>query len=171
MLQKNLPASMICKNKKKHATFYVASLLIAACCSMLFLSGGCKKLALATGDQHALEQYFADNVLNRTFVVDFASDSSIDITSKYTGNNFVLTKTTSYYDGNMTGIKDGVTYTGTWVSNSDYSKLVINLNSPSIPATFVFLNRAWKFTKKGVPVLQLAPWGSTDPKVLYMRRL
>ncbi len=171
MLQKNLPESMIYKSKKRLASFFLTSFLIAACCSLLILSGGCKKLALATGDQHALEQYFADNVLNRTFVVDFATDSSVDITSKYSGNNFILTKTTSYYDGNMTGTKDGMTYTGTWVSNSDYSKLVINLNSPSVPATFVFFNRIWKFTKKGVPVLQLAPWDSTDPKVLYMRRL
>ena len=71
----------------------------------------------------------------------------------------------------MTGTKAGVKYTGTWSVNEDFSKLVINIISPSIPIEFIFLNRAWKFTKKALPVMELAPWGSTDPKVLHMRRL
>ncbi|MDB5277760.1 MAG: hypothetical protein JWR61_2715 [Ferruginibacter sp.] len=161
---------MVCKKNKRCGHFYLA-VLIALCCSLTLLGSGCKKLKLLSGDQSTLEQYFADNVLGRTFVVDFASDSSADITSQYAGYDFILTKTTSFYEGDMTGTKDGITCTGTWSSNSDYSKLVINLNSSNIPASFAFLNRSWKFTKKGVPVLELAPWGSTDPKVLHMRRL
>lgn len=161
---------MVCKKNKRCGHFYLA-VLIALCCSLTLLGSSCKKLKLLSGDQSTLEQYFADNVLGRTFVVDFASDSSADITSQYAGYDFILTKTTSFYEGDMTGTKDGITYTGTWSSNSDYSKLVINLNSSNIPASFAFLNRSWKFTKKGVPVLELAPWGSTDPKVLHMRRL
>jgi hypothetical protein len=157
--------------KSMPSILFKARFFVAVVCSVLLVMSSCKKLALATANQGTLEQYFADNVLNKNFVVDFASDSSVDITSKYNGYNFVLTKTTSYYDGNMTGTKNGVTYSGTWVSNSDYSKLVINVNSPSIPAEFIFLNREWRFTKKDVPVLKLAPWGSSDPKVLYMRRL
>ena len=159
------------KVKNIPAVFYKYRVVIAVVCALLLLLTSCKKLALLSGDQSTLEKYFAENVLNRNFIVDFASNSGTDITSQYTGYNFVLTKDTSFYNGNMTGTKDGVTYSGTWSSNSDYSKLVINLNNPSIPAEFVFLNRAWKFTKKGVPVLNLAPWGNTDPKILYMRRL
>jgi hypothetical protein len=170
MQQKNTPPFMVCKKNKRCGHFYLA-VLIALCCSLTLLGSSCKKLKLLSGDQSTLEQYFADNVLGRTFVVDFASDSSADITSQYAGYDFILTKTTSFYEGDMTGTKDGITYTGTWSSNSDYSKLVINLNSSNIPASFAFLNRSWKFTKKGVPVLELAPWGSTDPKVLHMRRL
>ena len=145
--------------------------VITLACCLLVVPGGCKKLALLTPDQNTLEQYFADNVLNKDFVVDFASDSSVDITSVYSGYDFVLTKDTSFYSGNMTGTKNGVTYSGTWSSNSDYSKLVINLTMPSTPPEFIFLNREWRFTKKDVPVLKLAPWGSTAPKILYMRRL
>ena len=171
MLQKNIPLFMDLKVKNIPAVFYKYRVVIAVVCALLLLLTSCKKLALLSGDQSTLEKYFADNVLNRNFIVDFASNSGTDITSQYTGYNFVLTKDTSFYNGNMTGTKDGVTYSGTWSSNSDYSKLVINLNNPSIPAEFVFLNRAWKFTKKGVPVLNLAPWGNTDPKILYMRRL
>ena len=171
MPQKNLTVFISNKLKNMTAIFYKGRFIIAVICALLLLLFSCKKLALVNADQGTLEKYFAENVLNKTFVVEFASDSSIDITSKYSGYDFVLTNTTSYYDGNMTGTKNGVIYSGTWVSNSDYSKLVINLNSPSIPTEFVFLNREWKFTKKDVPVLKLAPWGSTDPKVLHMRRL
>lgn len=171
MQQKNIPIFTVLKQKKLPAIFYKYRFIIAVACSLLILSSSCKKLALLSGDQSALEQYFAENVLNKNFIVDFATDSSVNITSKYTGYNFILTKDTSFYQGKMTGTKDGITYYGFWSSNRDYSKLVINLNTPSIPSEFVFLNRAWKFTKKGIPVLNLAPWGTTDPKVLYMRRL
>ena len=172
MLQKNIPAFINCKRKNSKSLLSLSRFgIILSCCLLLLLNSNCKKLALLTGDQSDLEKYFAENVLGRTFIVDYAMDSTTDITSKYTGYDFVLTKTTSYYEGNMTGTKDGAVYSGTWVSNTDYSKLVINLNSPSIPVPFVFLNRAWKFTKKDVPVLKLAPWGSSDPKVLHMRRL
>jgi hypothetical protein len=170
MQQKNTLPFMVCKNVKGPCNFN-AGIFFVLCCSLLLLTSSCKKLKLLSGDQSTLEQYFADNVLGKTFVVDFASDSSVNITNQYTGYDFILTKTTSFYDGNMTGTKDGITYTGTWASNSDYSKLVINLNSSNIPSSFIFLNRSWKFTKKGVPVLELAPWGSIDPKILHMRRL
>jgi hypothetical protein len=163
--------SMVDKVKNMPATLYKGSFVIAALCTLLLLLSNCKKLALLNADQHTLEQYFADNVLNKTFIVDFASDSGADITSNYSGYDFILTKDTSFYNGNMAATKNGVTYSGTWSSNSDYSKLVISLTNPSIPSEFIFLNRAWRFTKKDVPVLKLAPWGSSDPKVLYMRRL
>ncbi len=87
------------------------------------------------------------------------------------GYNFILTKTTSFYDGPMTGTKAGITYSGTWTSNDDYSKLVINLTGTPTPAEFNFINRPWKFTKKAFPIMELSPWGSTDPKILHMERL
>jgi len=68
----------------------------------------------------------------------------------------------------LQAIKNGVTYTGTWSSNDDYSKLVITLPNP--PSEFSFLSREWRFTSKNLPTLELAPWGSTDPIVLHMRR-
>ena len=117
------------KIKNMPATLYKYRFVIAVVCALLLLLTSCKKLALLSGDQSTLEKYFAENVLNRNFIVDFASNSGTDITSQYTGYNFVLTKDTSFYNGNMTGTKEGVTYSGTWSSNSDYSKLVINLTS------------------------------------------
>ena len=138
---------------------------------MLLLSSSCKKLAVAAGSRSQLEALFEENILNKNFVVHHAIDNGIDITSQYSGYTFILTKTTSFYEGPMTGTKAGVTYTGTWTSNDDYSKLIINLSSPTPPAEFNFLNRSWKFTKKALPILELAPWGSTEPKVLKMERL
>ena len=138
---------------------------------LLLMMSSCKKLAVALGSRSQLEQLFEENVLNKNFVVQLATDNGSDITSEFAGYNFVLTKTTSFYDGPMTGTKDGITYSGTWTSNDDYSKLIINLTIPTPPAAFSFINRSWKFTKKAVPVLELAPWGTTEPKVLHMERL
>ncbi len=153
------------KFKLGFAILFIGSILIASSfCS-------CKKIALLTGGQSALEQYFADNVLNRNFIVDFASDTTADITSKYTGYTFVLAKDTSFYSGPITATRNNITYSGTWQSNNDYSKLIINLTKPSTPDEFIFLNRIWKFTKKDTPIIKLAPWVNTSPKVLYMRRL
>jgi hypothetical protein len=147
---------------------FIIAILLAM---LLLLMSSCKKLAIAAGSRSQLESLFEENVLNKNFVVRLATDNGTDITSQFAGYNFVLTKTTSFYDGPMTGTKAGVTYSGTWTSNDDYSKLIINLNTPTPPAEFGFINRSWKFTKKAVPVLELAPWGSTDPKVLHMERL
>jgi len=144
--------------------------IIALICAALLLLSGCKK-KIEDIPETTLQGYFETNILNKNFVVDLATDTSVDKTSLYTGYSFILTKTISYTEGPMTGTKDGNVYTGTWTSNSDYSKLTINLNAPTIPAEFIFLNRAWRFTKKSLPVMELAPYGSTDPKVLHMRRL
>lgn len=145
-------------------------IIIALLCAAMLLMGGCKK-TVENISTPTLQQYFEDNILNKNFVVEFATDSSVNKTSDYAGYTFVLTKTTSYYDGPMTGTKAGIVYSGTWASNEDYSKLVISLNSPTPPVEFNFINRAWKFTQKNLPIMELAPWGTTDPKVLHMRRL
>lgn len=138
---------------------------------VLIFTASCKKLKAAAGNRTALEELFEENILNRTFVVHLAIDNDIDITSQYAGYSFVLTKDTSFYHGSMTGTRNGFIYYGTWACNEDFSKLSINLTQPSIPAEFLFINRAWKFTKKAFPIMELAPWGSTEPKVLHMQRL
>lgn len=137
----------------------------------LLLSGSCKKLRAAAGDRSALESLFEENILNRNFIVHLATDSSNDITSEFTGYNFILTKDTSFYNGTMTATRAGVTYTGTWSCNDDFSKLDISITNPITPPEFKFINRAWKFTKKAFPIMELAPWGTTDPKILDMERL
>ncbi len=106
-------------------------------------------------------------MLNKNFVVAYATKNDTDITAKYNGYTFVLLKT-DYYHGDLQAKKDGAIITGSWSTNEDYSKLIITL--PETPADFVFLTRAWRFTKKSVPLLKLAPWGTSEPLVLHMLR-
>ncbi|MEO7445971.1 MAG: hypothetical protein ABIT96_00570 [Ferruginibacter sp.] len=136
---------------------------------LLFLQS-CSKTGSAPATDDLLKQYFETNVLNRDFIVSQATDTATDKTAQFSGYTFRLLKNT-YFDGPMTAIKNGATITGTWSSNEDFSKLTINLTQPSTPAGFTFINRAWRFTRKAFPVMELAPWGTTDPKVLHMQRL
>ncbi len=144
---------------------------IAILVAILLLAASCKK-AKEDIQRNVLQEYFETNLLNRDFVVHLATDTAVDITTKYTNQFFKLYKGAfSNYEGPMTGIKSGTVYTGTWSSNEDYSKLTINLNVANAPAEYQFLNRPWRFSKKALPIMELSPWGSTDPKVLHMRRL
>jgi hypothetical protein len=146
---------------------YFITILLAA----VLLLGSCKK-TVEDISQQTVQQYFEETILNKNFVVEYAKDTTNDITANYGNDTFVLKKGATYYDGAMTGKKGAVLYTGTWSSNEDYSKLDININTPAPPPSeFTFINRPWRFTKKSLPIMELAPWGSTDPKVLHMRRL
>ncbi len=170
MPQKNIRMFILRKFEDMPSTIFNYRFIIALACAALLLFSGCKK-AIEDIPDSTLQGYFETNILNKNFVVDLATDSSVDKTSLYAGYSFILTKGASYTEGPMTGTKDGVVYTGTWKSNADYSQLAISLNSPSIPTEFIFLNRVWRFTKKSLPIMELAPYGSPDPKVLHMRRL
>ncbi|MBS1732309.1 MAG: hypothetical protein JST02_03345 [Bacteroidetes bacterium] len=151
------------------ASAYRSRYIIAVLFAIILLATSCKK----TQDkitENILQQYFETNILNRDFKVKLATDTARDLTTQYEGQTFRLLKNTNY-DGPMVAKKNGVEYNGNWSCNEDFSKLTININQGSIPVEFNFLNRAWRFTKKAVPVMELAPWGSTDPKVLHMERL
>ena len=135
---------------------------------LLLICSSCKKLG-DPGTNALLEQYFETNVLNRNFTVSLAQENGTDLTANYTGYIFVLLKT-DFYHGPLQATNNGTTYTGSWSSNDDYSKLVITLPNP--PSEFGFLTRDWRFTSKSdfPPTLKLAPWGSTEALVLYMFR-
>lgn len=170
MLPKNMQASMEQTNKPV-ITFllkwrFVIAILFAGA---ILLFTGCKK-ATTNPTEDLLKTYFEENVLNSNFVVSLATDNGTNLTAQYDGWVFKLLKNT-YYDGPMTAIKNGVTYTGTWTSNSDYGQLIININQAPTPAEFTFINRQWRFTKKALPVMELAPWGSSAAIVLHMTKL
>jgi len=167
MPQKNTIPSIISKFEDKPNLIYNLRIWTAILLASILLLSGCGKKDGTPAQQDLLQQYFETNILNSDFTVNLATDTSVNLTPNYNGYLFRLLKNT-LSDGPMTAVKGGVTYTGTWSCNNDYSKLTISL--PSIPAEFIFLNREWKFTKKAVPVMELAPWGSTDPKVLHMQK-
>lgn len=147
---------------------YRSRFIIALSAALLLLLSGCKKLIPADVQQNLLQQYFETNILDRDFDVHYAYDNGTDLTSQYNGYIFRMSKNT-LLDGPMTATKSGITYNGTWSSNDDYSKLTINLSSP--PTEFIFMAREWKFTKKALPIMELAPWGVIDNKILHMERL
>lgn len=150
---------------KKQLTLRTPLALSALALVLAFCS--CSKSAVEAVQASYLQQQFEDNILNKNFRVYLATDNGADLTAQYNGYTYVLLKST-YYNGPMTAVKNGVTYNGTWSSNEDYSKLVISF--PNTPPEFVFLNREWRFTKKALPIMELAPWGTTEPKVLHMER-
>jgi hypothetical protein len=145
---------------------FVIALFFAVAILML---QGCGKKGVSPTEQ-LYQKYFEENVLNRDFTVSLATDNGADSTAQFAGWVFKLLKNT-YLDGPMTAIKNGQTFTGTWQCNDDYGKLTILISQPSVPASFGFLNRQWRFTKKDLPTMQFAPWGSSAPVVLHMTRL
>lgn len=132
----------------------------------LIMCFSCKK-TLDSIKQSVLEKYFDKNVIGRDFIVSLAKDSTTDLTAEYSGYIFVLGKT-DFYHGPLKAAKGSDQYEGTWSVNDDYSKLIITL--PTSVPEFQFLVRSWRFTKKAVPTLELAPWGSDAPIVLHMTR-
>jgi len=168
MPQKKTSLSLSQKTNNLPEFLYRSRFIIVVLVSIILLLASCSKSAIEAHYISAAEQYFEDNVMNRNFRVELATDNGTDITSQYTGFLFRLMKNTSY-DGPLTATNGGTVYTGTWSSNSDYSKLVISL--PTAPPSFAFLIREWRFTDKTFPVLKLAPWGTTEPDVLHMERL
>ena len=68
--------------------------LIAILCSVLILAVSCKK-AVENKTENILEQYFEQNVLNRDFRVNLATDNGTDLTNDYTGYIFRLEKNSS----------------------------------------------------------------------------
>ncbi len=125
----------------------------------------CKKDETTGGS--LLEQYFETNVINKNFIINFASDNGTNLTANYFDYTFRLLKT-DFYHGPLEAQKNSTIVTGTWSSNEDYSKLIITL--PATPSELIFLTRQWRFTKKRPEQLELAPWGSTAPIVLHMKR-
>ncbi len=146
---------------KRNFTFIVSIMIIAA------VNNSCSKSAVEDAQATYLQQQFEDNILGKNFRVYLASDNGVDLTGQYAGYTFVMYKST-YYNGPTTATKNGITYNGIWSSNEDYSKLTLTF--PSTPPELVFITRDWRFTKKALPVMELAPWGTTDPKVLHLER-
>jgi hypothetical protein len=168
MPQRNTPTFTIPRPRELPGIIYRLRFIIALGLAAVLLLSGCSKEALAEANKSMLEQYFEDNILNRDFNVAMATDNGTNITAQFSGYSFILAKNT-LRDGPMTATTGTTVLTGSWSANEDYSKLVISL--PNTVAAFTFLNREWKFTKKAIPIMELAPWGTTEPKVLHMQRL
>ncbi len=142
--------------------------LLAIVAALILLISSCKK-TVEPITENILQQYFEQNILNKDYIVKLATDTGVILTSNYEGYRFRLLQNT-LLDGPMTATKNGMVLNGSWSCNEDYSKLTINFSIPAAPPEFSFIVRSWKFTRKAIPVMELAPWGTTDPKILHMER-
>lgn len=135
----------------------------------VFSATSCKKI-IDDIRQNWAEDYFEDNIMERNFKITYAKKDSANITTLFDGYTFILYKNT-FYDGPMVAIKDGITYNGTWACNEDYGKLTIQIAHPDpVNSGFNFINRSWRFKRKALPVLELAPWGNQLPHELHLLR-
>ena len=166
---KNLSISIPYKIQVMKNSIYKLVIVLITALAVALVLNSCSKVqaVIKAKQQTALEKQFEDNILNQNFRVQLATDDGVDLTPQFTGYTFRLLKTT-YYNGVMTAEKNSITYNGTWSCNEDYSKLTITL--PPAPTEFLFLIRDWKFTKKSLPIMEFAPWGTLEPKVLHMER-
>lgn len=164
-----MPTSILHKIKAMKDPAFALLIVIIAALAIILMLNSCSKVkaAIEAKQQTELEKQFEDNILNKNFRVQLATDNGVDLTPQFTGYTFILYKAT-YYNGALTATKNSTTYNGTWGCNEDYSKLTIVL--PSVPTEFLFLVRDWRFTKKSLPIMEFAPWGTLDPKVLHMER-
>ncbi|MEO6329875.1 MAG: hypothetical protein ABIO55_13135 [Ginsengibacter sp.] len=149
--------------KNNNATKFLTVKLIILFLLLNIVFWGCKKGGLISDERR--QSLFEENIIGENFIVTLATDNGTDITGNYSGYTFVLGKT-DLYSGPLQAQKNGITSTGSWSANDDYSKLIITL--PATPAEFVFLSRSWRFTSKSATLLKLAPWGSAEALVLYM---
>jgi hypothetical protein len=129
---------------------------------LLCVGSGCKKrkekIEAKVFEPSFLNKYFEDNILNRDITISLAKFEGRDTTPMYSGYVFKLLKDT-YYQGPFEARFNDSTYTGTWQTNDDYSKLILDIKKTG-PLKWVSIS--WKFTSKTTSSLELVPWFNTD---------
>jgi len=115
-----------------------------------------------------MEKIFEATVLNQPIRIVLAVDSAgNNLTPDYQDMIIYLRKDT-YYSGPLEILAKGTKYMGTWGSNSDYSRL--NLNIQGVPE-FVFFDNTWRFTYKSATLLKIAPVTNPGKKTLHLEKI
>jgi hypothetical protein len=126
------------------------------------LSGACKKkeeiIAAKAYEPSTLNQFFETYILNKDIRITVAKFEGRDTTAMYGDYVFKLYKNT-YYDGPFEARNSKDTFTGTWFSNDDYSKLILDIAGTS---ALDWVSIDWKFKSKSTTTLELIPWFNTD---------
>lgn len=105
-----------------------------------------------------MNKFFEDYILNKDIHVTLAKFEGRDTTQMFNDYVFKLYKNT-YYDGPFEAKIASRTYTGTWKTNDDYSKLILNINQND---TLKWVSISWKFKSKTTSSMELIPWFDTD---------
>lgn len=140
----------------------IKSYFVFVLSALVLVSVGCKKkeeiIQAKAYEPSTLNQFFETYILNKDIRITQARFEGRDTTAMYTDYTFKLYKNT-YYDGPFEAINSTDTFTGTWQSNDDYSKLILDINGNSA-LDWVSIN--WKFKSKSTTTLELIPWFNTD---------
>ena len=132
---------------------------VIVCLIVAVLALSCKKkIEEKVFEPSFLNKFMEDNILNRDFTITEARFEGRDTTAMYNGYVFKLLKNT-YYDGPFEARRNGNTYTGTWQSNDDYSKLILDIK---VNDTLRWVSLTWKFKSKTQTSLEIIPWFNTD---------
>lgn len=109
-------------------------------------------------DPDTMQAFFETYILGKDIRVSVARFEGRDTTALLSPYTFKLHKNT-YYDGPFTAISASDTFTGTWQSNSDYSKLILDIKQNT---ALEWISISWKFKSKTMTSLELIPWFDTD---------
>jgi hypothetical protein len=115
-----------------------------------------------------MEKIFEAMVLNQPIRIILAVDSSgNNLTANYQDMVIYLRKDT-YYAGPLEILAQGTKHLGTWSSNSDYSRL--NLEIQGVPEFAIFNSNPWRFTYKSINLLKIAPVNNPGQKTLHLEK-
>ncbi len=116
-----------------------------------------------------MEKIFEAMVLNQPVRIILAVDSAgNNLTPSYQDMVIYLRKDT-YYAGPLEILAQGTKHMGTWSSNSDYSRL--NLEIQGIPEFAIFNSNPWRFTYKSINLLKIAPVKNPGQKTLHLEKV
>ena len=102
----------------------------------------------------AAQKAFDLLVLGKEFYMKKGIDSAgTDLTSQYADQIYILKKET-YENGPLTVTAGGITYTGTWKANTDYSKLELFVTGRP---DFAFYSIPWRVKNKTLTGLSMVP--------------
>ena len=135
------------------------TLLLAALAGTLLVFL-CKKAV-----QQQEENIILDAMTNGQWYVEQYKADSTDITNDFLGYAFQF-----YKNGNVDGIKNTVTSTGTW--NSDITSYTITATFPAAASdTLKLLNHTWKITDSYLDYVEAATTTTTGGNnILHLRK-
>lgn len=134
-------------------------IILTALIWMLWASCSKEKIAEDKAyEPDTMQAFFETYILGKDIRVTTAKFEGRDTTAMLSPYTFRLHKNT-YYDGPFSAVNGSDTFWGSWQSNSDYSKLILDVRQNS---ALDWISISWKFKSKTISSLELIPWFDTD---------
>lgn len=134
-------------------------LLLMTFMGIVAFSFSCKKAI-----EQKKKDIIIDAMTNGRWYVELYKDTTTDVTPDFTGYEFQF-----YENGNVDGIKEAVTKSGTWVT--DISNYTITAAFPaSAGDTLKRLNYTWKITDSYLDYVEAKTTTSSGDNILHLRK-